>query len=365
MFGQKVVPSREGGIEVVIGELASRMAALGNDVTLLNRMRKHGKDNPKTKEYKGCHLKEIFTINRKSLDAIVYAFFATLKSKFGHYDVIHVHAEGPCNFLWILGKHKHTKLVVTIHGLDWMREKWGGIATKIILNGEKQAVKHADEIIVLSENVKKYFKDKYNRDTVFIPNGVAQPEPHVPDMIFKKWNLTKDSYVLFLARIVPEKGLHYLIEAWRQLSEKDKHGKKLVIAGSSSHSNDYLVKIINMCKGDGSIVMTGFVEGQILKELYTNAYLYVLPSDIEGMPMSLLEAISYGDSCLVSDIPENKNLIGENSNTFKAGNIKDLAIKMDNLLSFKKNNNSNRKTFFDWDYVTSKTLLLYKNGEGK
>lgn len=366
MIGHKTVPSRDGGVEIVVEELASRMVEQGHEVTLFNRKRKN---MPSERLYKGIKIKDIYTINKKSLDAIVYSYFATRKaiklSKKGEFDIIHFHAEGPCNFLKKFGKIgskkriKMPKIVVTIHGLDWQRGKWGGFASKILKRGEKQAVKYADEIIVLSKNNQKYFKDKYNIDSTFIPNGVAPAKLHNPEIIKEKWNLTSSSYLLFLARIVPEKGVHYLVDAWKQINEEINTDKKLVIAGGSSHSIEYYNKIMEMSKDDDSIIMTGFVTGQTLEELYSNAYLYILPSDIEGMPMSLLEAISYGNTCLVSNISENKEVIGDAGYTFEKSNIKDLKNKIIELINLDLKSHDNLLQVYMWDDVVAETLKLY------
>lgn len=355
MFGQKTIPSRDGGVEIVVEELSTRLAKQGNEVIVLNRKRKN---TPKKSNYKGVKLINTFTINKKSLDALVYAFFATLKAKFLKPDIIHVHAEGPCFFLWLLGKHKKSKLIVTIHGLDWQRGKWGGLASKIIKYGEKQAVKHADKIIVLSNNVKEYFKKTYNRDTIFIPNGVNKPEILEANEIKNKWNLTKDSYILFVARIVPEKGLDYLIDAYKNIESKT--NKKLVIVGGSSHSQDYYNAVRKKCIGDQNIIMTDFQTGKTLAELFSNAYLYVLPSDVEGMPISLLEAMSYGNTCLVSDIPENRDVIDSNSFTFKKSDIQDLENKLLYALESNFKTHESQYIYKSWDEVTDETKRIYE-----
>lgn len=367
MIGHKTVPSRDGGIEIVVEELATRMVNAGHEVTLFNRKRKGNKFKS---EYKGIKLVDVFTINQKALDAIVYSYFATIKairdSKKGKYDVIHFHAEGPCNFLYMFGKpgskkrSKMPKIVVTIHGLDWKRGKWGGLATKILLRGEKQAVKYADEIIVLSQNNKKYFKEKYNRDTIFIPNGVSSAIFYEPEIIKEKWNLDKNNYVLFLARIVPEKGVHYLVEAWKKVKVQIPLEKKLVIAGGASHSRDYFNQIKDMVKDDESIIMTDFVTSQTLYELFSNAYLYVLPSDIEGMPLSLLEAISYGNCCLVSNIPENLEVITKDCFTFKKGNIDDLTQKLIQIINLNIISHNHPIQVYTWEDVIDKTIYIYK-----
>ena len=367
MIGHKRIPSREGGVEVVVEELATRLVKLGHQVDVYNRKGKNVQDKKadldkkQLKEYKGIKIITIPTINKKGIDAMLYSFFATIRALFGHYDILHYHAEGPCAMLWIPHIFKK-KTVVTIHGLDWQRSKWGGFATKYIKFGEKMAAKYADEIVVLSKGVQQYFKETYNRDTKFIPNGVNMPTIREANIITNKYQLHKDDYILFLARIVPEKGLHYLIEAFKEV----KTDKKLVITGGASHTNDYLEKIAQMAKQDDRIIMTGFVQGEELEELFSNCLVYCLPSDVEGMPISLLEAMSYGDTCLVSDIEENKQVVENFAYSFPKGNITELKEKIEEIL------NSDRKypkeeiieyitKKYNWDVVIQEMMdTIYK-----
>lgn len=367
MIGHKRVPSREGGVEVVVEELSTRLVKLGHKVDIYNRKGKNvqdknaDKDKQKLKEYKGAKIITIPTINKKGVDALIYSFFATVRALFGGYDVLHYHAEGSCAMLWI--PHLFRKrIVVTIHGLDWQRSKWGGFATKYIKFGEKCAAKYADEIIVLSKGVQQYFKDTYDRDTNFIPNGVNKPEIKNANVIKEKYGLEKDSYILFLARIVPEKGLHYLIDAFKQIDTD----KKLVIAGGASHTNDYLEEIKKKVAEDDRIIMTGFVQGKELEELFSNCYLYCLPSDVEGMPISLLEAMSYGCNCLVSDIEENTQVCVEYADVFKKGNVNDLREKLDALLGCDTRLNQNEISKYvlnkyDWESIVKEIENLYIN----
>lgn len=367
MIGHKRIPSREGGIEVVVEELSTRMIKLGHNVTVYNRKGKNVQDknasdeNQKLKEYKGVKIVTIPTINKKGVDAFLYSLFASIKVLFGKYDIIHYHAEGSCAMLW-LPHLFHKKIVVTIHGLDWNRSKWGGFATKYIKHGEKCAVKYADKIIVLSKGIQEYFKETYNRETIFIPNGVEEHKIKEPKIIKEKYNLEKDDYILFLARIVPEKGLDDLIDAYNKI----KTDKKLVIAGGASHTNDYLRHIEQKVKKNKNIIMTGFVQGEELEELFSNTYLYCLPSHIEGMPISLLEAMSYGRNVLVSDIKENTQVIGKYGTSFKKGNIDDLAKKLQDSLNEKNRKNSEdienyilKK--YNWNVIINKTIDIYKN----
>ena len=331
MIGQKRIPSREGGVEVVVTELSTRLSAMGYQVEAYNRSGYHvsGKefDDGRGKLYKGVRIITVPTFRNGKLNAIVYTILGTLRALFGRYDVIHYHAEGPCIMLW-LPKLFGIRVVATIHGLDWQRAKWGNFASYILKAGEKAAARYADEVIVLSRNVQDYFKDVYHRETHYIPNGVNRPEKKEVREIGKKYGLKKDGYILFVARLVPEKGLHYLIEAFRGINTD----KKLVIAGGSSHSFEYMEKVQKMAARDKRILMTDFVQGRVLEELYSNAYVFVLPSDVEGMAISLLEAMSYGNCCLVSDIKENIEVVGDKAEAFAKGNVEDLKRKLTGLL---------------------------------
>ncbi len=370
MIGHKRIPSREGGIEIVVEELATRMVEEGHIVHAYNRSGHHvsGKDyglqeTKPAKDYNGIRLITIPTLQNGKLNAIVYSFLATIRALFGKYDVIHYHAEGPCSMIWI-PKIFGIRTVATIHGLDWQRAKWGGFATRFLKFGEKMAAKHADEVIVLSSNVQKYFMDTYQRETRYIPNGISKPDIKDASIIKDKYNLEKDSYLLFLARIVPEKGLHYLLEAFKNVKTE----MKLVVAGGSSHSNEYMDQIKKMAKEDSRVIMTGFVQGQELDELYSNCYCYVLPSDIEGMPISLLEAMSYGNCCIVSDIEENMEVVRDKAISFNKGNVEDLTKKIvyaaENPKEIKKYKDEAADfilSSYKWKSVVERTLEVYSD----
>ena len=366
MLGHKRIPSREGGIEIVVEELSTRMVALGHEVTCYNRGGHHvsGKefDKKELKEYKGVKLKTVLTVNLRGVAAMSASVFASIRAAFGRYDVVHFHAEGPCAMLW-LPKLFGKKCIATIHGLDHQRAKWGKFASTYIMLGERCAVKFADEIIVLSEGVQKYFMDTYGRETKFIPNGVNKPILKNSEIINKKYSLKKDEYILFLGRLVPEKGIKYLIEAFKNI----KTDKKLVIAGGSSDTDEFAKELKELSKEDKRIIFTGFVQGRELEELYSNAYLYCLPSDLEGMPLSLLEAMSYGNCCLVSDIDECASVIENKGIVFKKSDVEDLKEKLQMVCNNEKMVKKYKKEAsefickkYNWDDITSRTLKLYK-----
>lgn len=365
VLGHKRIPSREGGVEVVVEELSTRLVELGHSVTCYNRRGKHVLDGTKVvqpKEYKGIKIKTVPTIDIKGLAALSSSFFASVKCAFGKYDVVHYHAEGPCAFIWIpklFGK----RCVATIHGLDWAREKWRGtFAEKYIKYGEKVAVKKADEIIVLSKGVQDYFRKTYGRETQFIPNGITKSEVLPAQLINEEYGLIKDEYILFLGRIVPEKGLRYLVEAFKNITAD----KKLVIAGGGSDTGGFFEEIKELAKGDDRIVFTGFVDGQALAELYSNAFLFVLPSDLEGMPISLLEAMSYGNCCLVSSILECTEVVEDKAVVFEKSDVADLAEKLKWLIDNPQAVHEHKERSadfilkkYDWDEIADRTVALY------
>ena len=367
MFGHKRFPSREGGIEVVVTELAQRMVRLGHRVICYNRAGQAMDGNIQkilpTDTYQGVQVKTVPTLDRKGLAAVTASFFSAIEAAFSDADIIHIHAEGPACMCWlpkIMGK----KIIVTIHGLDWKRAKWqNGFGSVYIKMGERMAVRFADRIIVLSHNMQDYFLREYHRETILIPNGRSEHESVHVDKICQEYNLKSQEYLLFLGRLVPEKGIHYLIEAYQNMTTD----MPLVIAGASSDSDDYVSQLKQMARNNKKILFTGYVQGRILEELYSNAYLYVLPSDLEGMPLTLLEAMSYGNCCVVSDIPECTEIVDSNAVVFPAGNVAALQNTLQTLCDQPHLVEQYRHAIkehvlgkYNWDEITHKTLELYQ-----
>lgn len=367
MIGHKVVPSRRGGIENVLTSLCPLLAEKGADVTCYNRSSDKVENEyigtVKGRKYRNVTLKKAWTINGRGLSAMVASFTAAICAAFSKYDIVHFHAEGPCAAMWIpkiFGK----RCVATVHGLDWQREKWGhGFASKYIKFGEKVMAKCADEIIVLSESAGQYFKEKYNRETVLVHNGIERPERKEAEKITSMYGLEKDSYICIVSRLTAEKGIHYLIDAYNSI----KTDKKLVIAGDTSDTDDYVEMIKSKASGNPNIIFTGFISGDVLSEIYSNAYVVALPSDIEGMSLSLLEALAYGNAVLCSDIPENTLVTEDRAMLFAKSNVSDLASKLQELCD-NKTLVSNLKDGVDdfilgkynWNDVAVATYNLYK-----
>ena len=367
MVGHKIIPSRRGGIEKVLTSLCPLLVEEGAEVTCYNRSSDKVENEyvgtVVDKKYCGVKLKKAFTLNARGVSAMMASFTAAIGAAFGKYDIVHFHAEGPCAAMWIpklFGK----KCVATVHGLDWQREKWGkGFASKYIKFGEKVMAKYADEIIVLSESAAKYFKDTYNRDTILINNGIEKPDKKQADKIKELYGISKDEYICMVSRLTAEKGVHYLIDAYNSINTD----KKLVIAGDTSDTDDYVELLKKKAEGNPNIIFTGFVSGDVLDEIYSNAYLVALPSDIEGMSLSLLEAMAYGNAVLCSDIPENTLVVEDKAIHFEKSNISDLADKLQMLCDkqdvrddFKNNAEEFILGKYNWNDVAKSTHNLYK-----
>ena len=365
MIGHKFIPSRDGGVEVVVSSLAPRLAETGYDVTCYNRTsrqsRKLRKEGKLAREYRGVRLVWTPTLDRRGLAAMTSSIIATVMASFSRCDLIHFHTEGPCVLCGLprlLGK----KIVVTVHGLDHMRQKWGRFASAYIMKGEKAAVRHAHRIIVLSKGVQEYFLREYGRETVLIPNGIDPAEIRPACEITERFGLASREYILFLGRLVPEKGIHYLIEAYRKL----RTDKKLVIVGRTSDTDGYVRQLYEMAGDDPSFIFTGFLQGTVMEELYSNAYLYVLPSDLEGMPLTLLEAMNYGCCCVTSDIGECADVMDGCGFTFPRGNTEALRETLQDLCDHPEKAEAHRAearkvvaSKYTWNDITAQTARLY------
>lgn len=364
IIGHKRIPSNEGGIEKGVEQHAVRMVQRGNDVTVYNRGGHNvfGKefDGKKLKDYKGIKIVTIPTVKGAACVPI-YSFLATIHAAISRYDCVSYRASGSCAMI-PLAKLFGLRVVASLHGIDSQRDKWDGFASKYLEFGERMAATKADVCLVLSKNMKQYIDTKYEVNSVLFANGIDKPENHNVDIIKDKYGLEKDSYILSLGRIVPEKGLQYLIKAFKNC----KTDKKLVIAGGSESNKDYYNQLLALADGDERIVFTGYVYGQEVQELYSNSYIFALPSNLEGMANALLEAMSYGNCCLISDIPENTEVVGKYAEWFEKGNVKDLYSKLQYLLNnenivkeYKAKAASYILSRYDWDKVVDQMLEVY------
>lgn len=357
-IGSRGFPGFAGGVEKGLAEICPRLVAKGHEVTL------YCSAGVTTKEavYRGVCLRRTPAVHSKHLETISRVFLSAMDALFRDYDIVHFHAMGPALLSWIT-RLKSCRTVVTLHGLDWQRAKWGLFAKKVLQIGERAAVFFPHKTAVDSKPLVPYFKDRYGKDVIYVPNGVTIQPALAPDMIRRKWSLEPKSYILFASRLVPEKGCHTLIQAFLKV----KSDKKLVIAGSSWYSDDYVAELKRMADGRPDILFVGWADGDVLRELFSNAYLYCLPSEIEGLSLSLLEGMSYGVCPVVSDIPENQEAIGDHAGVlFKNKDASDLAGKLTWLLrdaqkaiEIGRAAQTRARKEYDWDEIVAGLERLY------
>jgi glycosyltransferase involved in cell wall biosynthesis len=359
MIGLRGIPAGSGGVEVVVEHIAPSLVKMGHDVTVYCR-NPYCKDRPKT--FKGVKLKYLPTINTKHAEAITHTFLSTFNALFKNYDIINYHAMGNGLFS-LIPRMARKKTVVTLHGLDWEREKWG-IAAKTFLKLSENAIsKFPNKAISVSEKIKDYYKSKYNKDIIYIPNGVDIVKPRKIAQL-KRFNLKTNEYILFLSRLVPEKGIHTLINAFKKV----KTTQKLVIVGDASHTEHYLKQIKELAKDDKRIIFTGPLYGNDKIEAFSNCSFFVLPSTIEGMPIVLLEAMSFGKCPLVSNIKENIDVIKDNGFSFKVKDEKDLQKTLEYMFKNKKEVEKKGEVCkkivekeYNWDRIAKQTLKVYED----
>jgi len=324
MIGQRGIPATYGGIEHHVEEVSRRLVERGHDVTVFCRPNY----NPgHAATHHGINLVDAPALEYKHLEAISHSLVSSARSLSQSFDVIHYHAVGPCLTSPIPRYLSSARVVATVHGLDANRAKWGGMARRALQAGTWMSARVPDETIVVSKSLARHFSERYGRNAVVIPNGVTQPAEVTAGPTMSKYGLEPAQYVLFVGRIVPEKAPDRLIEAFAQLPDQR---LKLVLAGDSSFTPDYCATIKTLASQDPRVTLTGYVYGTELAALYANAALFVLPSDVEGLPLTLLEAIAHDVPVLCSDIDPHLEILGINADalTFKQGDQVDLAFHL-------------------------------------
>jgi glycosyltransferase involved in cell wall biosynthesis len=356
MFGIKGIPL-PAGAEVVAEELGSRLVKRGHEV--IAYVRPHY--TPKTlKEYRGIRLIHLPSVPTKNLDAITHSFLCSIAVLFEKPDVVHIHSTGNSIYaLWL--RVFGLKVLVQSHGLDWQRAKWGKIAKAYLKFTDFSTVNFPNAISAVSIKMKHYYENRFKREVVYIPNGVNICRHVEPNEILK-FGLKGNDYIFFAARLVPEKGAHYLIKAFQMIENRS---MRLVIAGDGP-INDKYVQSIKQFAND-RIIFPGFVQGKLLQEFLSNAIVYVLPSEIEGLSTGLLEAMGYGNCVLVSNIEENLEAIGDAGFAFENKNVMDLKDKLNFLLNnqdivvrMRKLAKESVNHRYNWETITDQFEDLYQ-----
>lgn len=355
VLGLRGIPEVQGGVETHCQALYPRLAAKGHKVTLFARK---GYVDPAPYRYRDVQVIPLWTPRKKSLEAIVHTLHGILHVAFHRrsYDLLHIHAIGP-SLVIPIARLFGIPVVMTHHGPDYDRKKWGVFAKKMLRLGEANAAKFATEIITVSRHIRNLLKTNFQREATYIPNGVDLPEILPPGEILRKYNLEPRKYILAVGRLVPEKGFHDLLEAHRGLNTD----WNLVIAGDADHEDDYSRNLKDRAAGTPGVVMTGFIKGETLQELFSNAGLFVLPSYHEGLPIVLLEAMSYSLPILSSDIPANRELAGPDE-TFRVGDIPDLQEKLRERIAKVFVPSAGRERIreeFSWDRIADETEAVF------
>jgi len=313
-IGGRGVGSSYSGIEQYYEEVGKRLAARGHEVTAY--CRSYFTPKEAGPDYNGMRLVRLPTLRSKHMDTFLHTLLSTVHATFGRSDIVHYHALGPALFSFLprlMGK----KTVVTVQGLDWQRKKWGRFAAWVLRLGERAASVAPNRTMVVSQALREYYQHRYGAKTVYIPNGTyLRPKPEVS--CISKWGLESGQYILFLGRFSPEKNLHLLIQAFERIDTP----VKLVLAGGSSYSNQY-VRELRRHESDRVRVLD-WLAGEPLDELLAHAMLFVLPSDLEGMSLALLDAMAAGLCVLTSDVRENRELVEGAGFTFRRGEVADL-----------------------------------------
>jgi glycosyltransferase involved in cell wall biosynthesis len=306
MIGQRGVPATFGGVERHVEELGSRLAARGHEVIVFSRTNYTQERLP---SYRGMRLRHLPTVSSKHLDAIVHSGLSTVAAMGERVDIVHYHAIGPGLPSFLPRSLSRAKVVQTIHGRDADRAKWGGAARLALRTGEWLSARVPDATIVVSQDLADTYRNVYGRSTWPIPNGVDAGATRPADEITRRWGLTPGSYALFVGRLVPEKAPDLLVRAFRDVAGD----RRLVVAGGSSFTGPYVEEVEAAAAGDDRVLLTGYVYGELLDELYANAAVFVLPSSLEGLPLTLLEAASYGTPVLASSIPPHVQILSHDA----------------------------------------------------
>lgn len=366
-IGQKGIPANIGGVERHVEEIATRMVKSGHEVFVYVRNNYTAKN---LKEYKGIKLIHLPNIPTKHLDAISHTFLATIHALFQNYDVVHYQAIGPSFLSWLVKIFKRkTVLLSTFHCQDYFHQKWGWFARTSLKFGEYVTCTIPDKTIVVSKELANYAKNKYQTESVIIPNGAGVNYTSKTNKLYQ-WGIRENKYILNVGRLIKHKGVHYLIEAFKQLEDTGKlpNGFKLVIVGDGFHTDDYVKYLKTISENRDNIIFTGTQSGENLFQLFSHAYLFVQPSEYEGLSVVLLEAMGYGLAPLVSDINENMEAIRDAGASFKTKDVQDLRNKLAYLLNrpseverLGRIAKERAEKEYSWDSITEKTIEVYKN----
>ncbi len=365
VIGTKGLPPKQGGIEHYCAEVYPRIVAQGHSVDLFGRSSYTDRSWLDRYNFQGVQVISLPGWDLRGMDAFISSALGAIASSGKRYDIVHFHALGPALFTWLPKIASSAKVVVTCQGLDWQRAKWGTTSSRLIRMGERAAVRFADEIIVVSKDLQSYFSNTYGRETVYIPNAPASYAESDPNFSYgTSLGLNQGRYILFLGRLVPEKRPDLLIEAFEALKPA---GWKLVFAGGVSNTKAYVSKLLDRVAKNPDVVFAGELRGDRLAEIVRGAGLFALPSDLEGLPLAMLEAMQEGVPVVASDIPPHQQLLDEQRGVlFKTGDVDSCIRSLDwaihhpqEMTVMAKNAQNYVQAYYSWERITADNLQLY------
>jgi glycosyltransferase involved in cell wall biosynthesis len=369
VIGAKGLPPKQGGIEHYCAELYPRIVAQGHSVDLFARSSYTHSSWFESYDFQGVRVISVPSIDLRGIDAFFTSALGAIIATGREYDIVHFHALGPSLFTFlprIFSLAKPAKVVVTCQGLDWQRAKWGNFSTRLIRLGETAAVRYAHGIVVVSEELGSYFLRTHERETIYIPNAPASyPDSDSNFSYGSSLGLTRGRYLLFLGRLVPEKRPDLLIEAFQALKPA---GWKLVFAGGVSDTKLFVSKLLDKIEKDPNVVFADELRGLRLAEIVRGAGLFVLPSDVEGLPLAMLEAMREGVPVVASNIPPHQQLVGEKRGVlFQAGDLNSCIQQLDWAISSPQEMRVRAekaqqyvKLNYNWDRITTENIKLYE-----
>lgn len=356
VIGTRGIPDIQGGVETHCQQLYPRICKLGHKVTVIRRTPYVTSSNRIT-EYNGVNLVDVYAPRRKSIEAIVHTFLAVIKAKQLKADILHIHAIGPAllaPFARLLGM----KVVMTNHGPDYDRKKWGRIAKHILKTGERLGTRFSHRVIAISQVIANILSERYGRtDTDLIFNGVDIPQKSIHTDYIESLGLQPRKYIIAVGRFVEEKGFHDLIAAYKISNLLD---YRLAIAGNADHPDSYSERLKKQAE-EANVVLTGFIRGEEMNQLMTNAALFVIPSYHEGLPFSLLEAMSYNLDVIASDIPANRLECLSPTDFFPVGNVDKLSERMAHKISLQNMHRAYNLAAYNWDQIAQQTADVYES----
>jgi glycosyltransferase involved in cell wall biosynthesis len=368
MIGQKGIPARDGGVERHVHDLAVRLSEKGYDITVYNRAW-YAKSNATS--FGEIKIVTIKTLHTKHLDTIIHTFLSTLHAIRHKHDIIHYHGVGPSLLSWIPRVFApHIKVVTTFHSMDRKHEKWNWFAKLMLRLGEYTACTFSHTLLAVSPTIEQYARDVYDTKAIMIPNAVNITPPLYEAKHISEWGLEPGNYVLMVSRLIPHKGAHYLVDAWKELTREKAEivqDTKLVIVGDGYYTDTYVKNLKEKAGTNPNIIFTGFQTGDTLKALFSMARFQVHPSDNEGLPICVLEGMSFALPVVLSNIPEHRDLNGDSHSLFQYGSVSSLKKRLENFLTLPpetlaqkgKQNLETIQTTYNWNKIMNEIMEVY------